>query len=431
MHAKINKKPPPAAMAPAGAASIPGWARWFCWGLGAAAVGLALWAMYLSAESAVETNRLALQWPGGLSAVIVRNKIIALWHAAGMTAAAAVFLALAIPRRGQAGRRTGAVAAWCLTAIVAADALWLSRHYIKTMPLAALAENDVVRLLRADQPDRRVALATQEGFYNFWLTYLFPYHDIRAVNVTQMPRMPNDYKRFLEAVGRRPVRFWQLMAVGYVLGPAPFWGEIRNDPALREAFDLVYAYNVAPGPDGMGVSVASATQEHPGQHAVLRLKAPAPRYTLITGWRAAEDAETLNLLASDDHPLFQEALLAPEHAAGLPAPSGAGMTGLVQRVAYRPGYIRLSVSAPTACILRVAEKYDPAWRAWVDDAAAPVRRVDYLFQGVLVAPGLHEVVLRYAPGWWSLALQVLAILACLAAAWHFLARRRPARIKPE
>ncbi len=428
MRKKLNKSPRLDAALPANPppipTAVPAWVRYFIWTLAGAAGVLALWAMFASAESAVETNRLALQWPGGLAAVIVRNKVVALWHAAGMTAAAAGFMALSVWGRAGAGRRLRA-AAWVLVLLVAADALWLSRHYIKTMPLSALAENDVVRLLRADQPDRRVALAAQDGFYNFWLTYLFPHHNIRAVNVAQMPRMPNDYKNFLEAVGRNPVRFWQLMAVGYVLGPAPFWVEIRNNPAMREAFDLVYAYNVAPGSEGMGVAVAPATQEQPGQHAVLRLQAPAPRYTLITGWRAVPDAEALALLAADSHPLFQEALVAPEHAAGLPAPAGAGMTGLVQRVAYRPGYMRLSVSAPAACILRVSEKYDPAWRAWVDDAPAPVRRVDYLFQGVLVGPGLHEVVLRYAPNWWSLALQILTFLVCLVAAWRFLAPPRP------
>ncbi len=408
-------------------AAVPAWARYFIWTIAGAAGALALWAMFMAAESVGETNRMAVQGWGEFGAVIVRNKIHALWHAAGMAAAAAIlgWCILGGPARA-AGARWRNLSAWLLVALVAGDALWLSRHYIKTMPLAALAENDVVRLLRADQPDRRVALAAQDGFYNFWLTYLFPYHDIRAVNVTQMPRMPNDYKRFLEAVGRDPVRFWRLMAAGYVLGPAPFWAQISNDPAMRDEFDLVYAYNVAPGLQGLGVTVLPATQENPGQHAVLRLKATAPRYTLIAGWRAAEDAETLRLLASTNHPLFQEALVAPECAAGLPAPAGLGMTGLVQRVEYRAGFMRLSVSAPVPCILRVAEKYDPAWRAWVDDVAAPVRRVDYLFQGVLVEPGLHEVVLRYAPGWWTLGLQIFAGLLCAAAAWRFLSSPRAA-----
>ncbi|MGI6087649.1 MAG: hypothetical protein ACOYCD_06865 [Kiritimatiellia bacterium] len=420
MQNKTNNRPLPS-VSPTCDADGCRWLRYLLWGVAALAAILALSAMFISAESSGEINRLASQWTNNFAAVIVRNKVVALWHAAGMAAVAAGFLALLIWKRSVLWAR---IAAWVLVALVAVDAVWLSRHYIKPMPLSALAENDIVRLLQTDQPDRRAALLMQDGFYNFWLTYLFPYYNIRTVNVSQMPRMPNDYKRFLEAVGRDPVRYWQLMGVGYVLGPSQLWAEIRNNPALLEAFDPVYAYNVAPSDDGMSVTVIPATEEQPGQHVVLRLKLPAPRYVLIAGWRAAEDADALNTLASASSPLFQEVLVAPEHADKLPAPCGTGMTGVVQRVEYRSGYMRLRVSAPTDCILRVSEKYDSGWRAWVDDESAPVCRVDYLFQGVPVPFGVHEVVLRHDSDWWSLALQVVAMVVCLAAAIRFLTGRR-------
>ena len=52
------------------------------------------------------------------------------------------------------------------------------------MPMSDLAENPVIALLRKDSPAHRVALLSQEGFYNSWLTFVFPYYGISAINTT-------------------------------------------------------------------------------------------------------------------------------------------------------------------------------------------------------------------------------------------------------
>lgn len=413
---RVKTDPAPVAAAQNGAPPAPAWARYFVWTMVGAAVILAFWAMFLSSESIGEANRFSVQGWGEYGTVIVGNKIIALWHAAGMTAVIAGFLALCVSNKFGRWKK---VAAWLLVVLVALDTLWLARHYVKTMPMEALKENDIVRILRAGQPEFRAAMVDQGGFYNLWLTYLFPYHGIQAINVAQMPRMPNDYKNFLEAVSRDPVRMWRLMAVGHILAPAQFWVHVNNDQILRDMFELVYAYNVVAGTHSTVVQVVPATPDNPGQHAVIRMKVPAPRWTLMPGWRATPDAEALQLLGSTNFALFKEVLVAPEWADDLPPSTGGGMTGLVQQVDYRPGYTRLSVSAPAPCILRIAEKYDPDWKAWVNEEPVPVRRVDYIFQGILIEPGLHEVVLRYSPAWWSLAVQIPALLVCLIAAIRF------------
>ena len=53
------------------------------------------------------------------------------------------------------------------------------------------------------------------------------------------------------------------------------------------------------------------------------------------------------------------------------------------------------------------------WKAWVDGKEVPLVRCDYLFQGVYVEPGLHEVELRYRPPGgvlWSQALSALIVV---------------------
>ncbi|MDD5679361.1 MAG: hypothetical protein PHW60_15440 [Kiritimatiellae bacterium] len=403
----------------------PGWIRNFVAGVFVLGGILAIWALMQTGSSDEDTARMsALGW-GTYAATIVGNKTTALWHAALMTLGAGVFLWILTLPRWQ-GRAAGRICAWALVLVVAGDALWLSRHYIKTMPMSVFDENEVIRIIKSDMPEHRVVMVTQDGFYNFWLTYVFPYYHILSLNVTQMPRMPVDYQRYMEALGRHTLRYWQLSAVGFVLAPATVWTQIQNDPAMKDAFDIIFAYNVAQAE--MGVKVVPATPAAPGQHVVLRLKMPAPRFALIAGWQNAGDDEALRQMASSDYVPFQKVLVAAETAGGLPEPTGAGIVGQVQMAEYRPGYMKLKVSADRPAILRVSEKYDRDWRAWVDQQSVPVRRVDFICQGILIpSPGLHEVVLKYAPDKRQLIWQWIGILLCLGAGITLIvkSRKRP------
>ncbi len=401
----------------------PRWVRIYVLALLGLAGILALAAIVITFGWAGGVGRFMQEGWGGFAAVIMRNRIVALWHGAFLTCCVAAFLwlFLSAPRKP---RIVFGMAKWGLLLLVAADALYLSRHYVKTMPLSDMAENEVIRLLKADMPERRVALVSQAGFYNIWLTYQFPYHGIKTLNVTQMPRMPIDYKNFLETAGRHPLRLWQMAAVGYVLAPAQVWGQIQQDSRMRDAFELAYAYNIIQ--EEMAVSVIPATPANPGQHVVLRLKAPAPHYALIAGWEKLGDVEVLKRLADDSAPLFDRVWVAPASAQGLPVSTGRGMAGTVTRLSSSARSIVLEVAADQPAILRIADKYDPDWKVWVDGSRTPLLRVDYIFQGVYLEPGLHEVVLRYAPPTWPIWCQGLGVLLCLGAIVGIIACRRAA-----
>ena len=393
---------------------------WFAWGLALLAVIMALRALALMSDFNTISYRLATLGWGKLAETIVQNKIAALWHGAFMAVCAGIFIWL-LCRPALLPERARLATQWILVLIVAADAFLLSRHYIKTMPLSAYDENEVIRILKSSMPEKRVALVTQEGFYNHWLTYLFPYHGIRTLNVTQMPRMPADYKRFFSAVGHNPLRLWRLSSIGFVLGPAQAWSQFQADPSLKDAFELVYAYNVRPA--GSGIEVAPATAEQPGQHVVMRLKQTAPRYALIGNWETADDEEALRRLASTNYALFNTVLVAPECAPNPARHSGSSDGNQIQVLDYRPGKVLLRASAAAPAILRLADKYDSDWKAWIDGHEAPVMRVDFIFQGVLLEPGMHEVIMKYSPSRRFLVLQAIG-LACVAAAAICLLRRK-------
>lgn len=441
----------------AGASGIPPsgfpplWVRAFVWCVFGAAGILVLWGLTLATGQAVEASRLAEQGWGQYAPAIVGNKIRAVWHAAFMAAVVGVALWWMAGRRrlpaetqgqGSGDQRAGVpvsrhVVACLLVLVVAADAWWLSRNYIKTMSMSALDGNPVVELLKKDMPEHRVALVSQDGFYNWWLTYLFPYHGILAVNITQMPRMPADYKAFLGAVSRNPLRLWQLAAVGHVLAPASVWQQVQHDPAWSNAFELVYGYNVAPAEAGVTVvpvwapADAAHSPREPvpasvGQHVVLRLLRPAPRFALIGAVRRVADADALRLLASPTYELWQDVLMPP---AGSDGPTSAmkaadevlgtltntGIVGTCRLLNYRAGRMEVEVKAAKPAVLRVSERFDKDWRATVDGAPVPVQRVDYIMQGVVVPSGEHRVVLRYAPAVWPLYVQGAGMLIVVGA----------------
>jgi hypothetical protein len=55
----------------------------------------------------------------------------------------------------------------------------------------------------------------------------------------------------------------------------------------------------------------------------------------------------------------------------------------------------LQVTTDRPALLVVSENYYPAWRVTVDDAAAPLLRVNYTFRAVPVPAGSHEVRFTY------------------------------------
>lgn len=407
-HDRKHKARHEAAKQPDLPAPIPAWVKRFAVALFVIGVILAIWALVLMGGEQSRIARLATQGWGQYSSVIARNMITGLWHAVVMvfiTGGAIWWLSSGkvANRMAREAVKTG------LVLLVAFDAVYLARHYVKAIPASALDANEVVRIAKEDSPEKRIAMYRQDGFYNYWLTCLFPYHDIRTVNIAQAPRMSLDYKRFLGTVGRNRVRLWQLGAVAHVLMPADVWSKIEQEPALADAFKPVFSYDVFPA--AVGVNVLPAVKGS-GQHVVLRFLPPAPRFCLVSGWRKAQDEETLQKLASPDFKLFNRLLIAPETKTELPEPSGEGMVGTVELLDYYPGYMKLRSNSEQPAMLRVSERYDDYWQATVDGNSTQVYRADYLFPAVYVPAGIHEIVLKHTMDWLPWAMQFGGIFLC-------------------
>jgi hypothetical protein len=395
-------------------------------GLVAAVAVLMVWAFGLSTSLGNLVTRMELDGWRGVADIIVRNQLWAAWH--GVLLAAIVAGILWALWRTSFGRKevVRVAAVWLLAGVVVLDSLALSRHYVKPMSMDQLKQDDVLRFLKGNLQYHRVALLSQASFYNHWLTYEFPYHGIDVINVTQMPRMADDYKTFLGRIGNNPLRLWQLCGVGFVVGPAQGWQQIQNDPGMKGLFDIAYAFNVVPS-GSEGFQAVPSTPTQPGQHCVLRLKAESSRFVLLAGWEAMPDESVLQQLSSPNFALFSEALIAPDDAGNIPESKGQGTCGSIIVKKCRPGDIVLQTSSDQLAFLRFAEKYHPGWQVRIDGKPVPVRRCDYLFQGVFVTPGLHEVTMQYRSPHAPLLIQAAGWVLGLAALGLMLVERKSAK----
>ncbi len=396
-------------------------AKKWLWGAGIAAglfllSGLALWSD-LTAGAA----RLAAAGWGQYGQAIQWNKAFSVTYAGVALAVGAGILWLLKSLKP----RFPAWGAWLPAAVVVFDAAFiLAPHYIQTMPKGYVAENELVRYLKRETGlTSRTAMATKDGFYNFWLTYLFPYHGIPTIEVTQLPRPPADYSAFWQAV-QDPVRMWKLAAVSHVLAHGQVAAQLLANPAWAAQLEPAWAYQ--PMDDGQGgVTVRSVPVNANAPEVVLKMKPAPARVAAVRSWRVVEDAEALKTLGSPTFEPYSSVLLAPGSQVCAPPAGDPGPAPEVKIEQNIPGRCEFTVANHGPVVMRVAEKFDPNWKATVDGQPAPVLRCDYMFQGVAIEPaGTHKVVLEYAPSSLPVWLQWAGILAGLGAAAVLLVPRR-------
>ncbi len=409
------------------------------WQWGAVAVaglfflaGLALWADLTDGAARLA----ALGW-GELGRAIQWNKAFSVTYAGGAFLVGGGILWLfsraatrpqgqpVRPSRKWGGWTAGLLAGGLPLLLVAFDAaVILAPRYVQTMPPGYVAENDLMRYLKQELGPNRTALATQDGFYNHWLMYLFPYHGISSVNVAQLPRPPADYVAFWNAV-KDPVRRWELAAVSHVLAHGPVAGQLMANPDWGPKLEVAWSYRpYDDGRGGVGTLRVPASLQAP--EVVLRLKETPPRVAAVSSWRVAEDKEALQTLASPEFRPGATLLLAPGDPVPSPPAGESALASDIEITRLIPGRYEFTVRTLGPVAIRVAEKYDSNWKATVNGKRVSVRRADFMFQSVLLeAAQQHDVVMWYAPSRVSTRLQGAGLLAGMGAGlWLVLPHRR-------
>ena len=385
------------------------------------AIALSVFTVLFGVQLGGSTSTFALEGWQDKASTIANNRFHALVHAAVMA-----WMGYGLFRLGaisgtikhSSWRHLG----WAVVAVVMIDQLMISRRYVQAVEKSSLvSEGALIPSLKQQLGVQRAYLWSPPpnmpnqwgGMYNQWMTILFPFHQVPLINIAQM-RMPEDYKQYFATMNQRPVQMWSQMGLGLILTPSDFWMQIRNDPALRGAFEPVAGFNIIAAGE-TGASTIQTFGQQSAQHILLRNTKPADRFSLITAWRGADLNEAIQE-GSRIAPLTV-AMVDPDAITSWPDSGEPGRTGQVKVVSYRSGRVELSVVSDQTAVLRAAEKYTPDWKAWVDGVEKPVVRTDGIFLGVLIEPSdkPRDVVIAFSPQRNTLYLQFAGMMLSLLA----------------
>jgi hypothetical protein len=132
-----------------------------------------------------------------------------------------------------------------------------------------------------------------------------------------------------------------------------------------------------------------------GDYRLHERTTPLPRATFVTAVDelTAANARLQALSRVDRDVAVRIVLEDPE--APVPAAAGAVRPATVAFVEHRDEVVHVLVDSACDGYLRLADPYDPGWRATIDGAACPVYIADHWLRAVWVPRGRHDVVFTY------------------------------------
>jgi hypothetical protein len=167
-----------------------------------------------------------------------------------------------------------------------------------------------------------------------------------------------------------------------------------------------------------------------GRVQIYEVRDPLPIYQLTANLVAAATPDDAFAGAGAEAearlpqpPVFIEAERLPIE------PTAEMVEGAVQVLRDEPDRRLLRIRSGRPAFLVVRESWDPGWRARLDGAPVASLRADYLFWGVTIPAGDHELELRYRPAWFrpavAISLTTLALAIALPLIFGSLRRPRP------
>jgi hypothetical protein len=209
-----------------------------------------------------------------------------------------------------------------------------------------------------------------------------------------------------------------LLGVRYLLQPSdipldsPGWEKVYEDPHPE-------AYQVIAG-----------GRQPLRPYRVYENAAAFPRAFIVP--RAEALPERSNLLKKLKNTDFKHTVLLEPFA----ATAGATTTGQYREAEireYEPNRVVVALDGKTSGYLVLADLWFPGWACTIDGQPAKLYRANYLFRGVEVRPGTHEVVFTFTPNSYrwgkiisatALALLVLATLLKRPLVWSRITAQR-------
>jgi hypothetical protein len=177
---------------------------------------------------------------------------------------------------------------------------------------------------------------------------------------------------------------------------------------------------------GIGVVLSTRPLRNPGLEEtygeesfhVNRRARRLPRAWIVPRALAVPDEEALSRLAD---PAFSPAdLVLLSEGSSAERPGG----GTVEIARYEPGRVEIEVRGTGGGFLVLSDPYYPGWRATVDGAPALIRRANYAYRAVDLAPGDHRVVVEYRPASFRTGLFLTSLSGAILVAMAAIGARR-------
>jgi hypothetical protein len=177
-------------------------------------------------------------------------------------------------------------------------------------------------------------------------------------------------------------------------------------------------YRVAYADEGLrGGAVVENLRAWPRVFAVgAPVVLPDPKAVLDAIARLPEEGTEPAAYVASDFPAAEWAALG----------GGAPVRASVSELRYGTNDFALRVEVDRPAVLVVGDAFARGWRARVDGEARTLFRANYVFRGVLVPAGRHEVRFSYWPTEWTVAFALAGAGALAAVAWGLARRRRRA-----
>lgn len=248
-----------------------------------------------------------------------------------------------------------------------------------------------------------------------WVQHQFPYYQIQTLDMPQDPRRTEEKARYLATVSGHLLRYWQLTNTRYLFGLAQLVEPLNQqlDPQLHR-FKLHTLFALQQESPGGPIGLQTNTV---GPYALIEFAGALPRAQLFTNWLSIADSQAaLEHLTNAVFNPLQSVIINTK----LPAPATnlamQASAGTVSFTSYAPERVVLQANAPAPSVLMLDDRYDPYWKAQVDQRPQEVLRCDSMVQGVFLQPGQHVVELRYEPPGHLLYISLAALaVACVLA----------------
>lgn len=126
----------------------------------------------------------------------------------------------------------------------------------------------------------------------------------------------------------------------------------------------------------------------PGRH---------PRAYLTGGARRMPAREALRTMRDTVWDPFVEALVEEDFPGTPRPPDGLPVRQTIHAIVYRNNSVTIDAETTKPSYLVLTDTIYPGWRATVGGTPTPIFTANYLFRGIDLPPGRHEVIFRYQP----------------------------------